>query len=57
MRACCVCGAHLNDDHVHRHEDPGWKPAYDDFEGALEGYETATAPTVVALDKQEKKTT
>lgn len=54
MRACRVCGAHLNDDQLHWHETPGWKPDYDDFEGALKGYETVGADrsAIAALNEQ-----
>jgi hypothetical protein len=36
---CAVCGAARPGERPHKHELPGWKPRYDDFEGALEGYE------------------
>lgn len=38
--SCTVCGAVGLGNQRHKHERPGWKPRYDDFEGALEGYET-----------------
>jgi hypothetical protein len=43
VRLCKVCGAHLNSENRHRHEDADWRPKYDDLEGALEGYETVPA--------------
>lgn len=35
---CTVCGAHMDSNYQHRHEDPVWKPAFDDLEGSLDGY-------------------
>lgn len=37
---CSVCGAALSMGYRHKHENRAWKPRYDDFEGALEGYES-----------------
>lgn len=44
-RSCRVCGAATARDQRHKHEVRGWKPKYDDFEGALEGYECTAEPT------------
>lgn len=38
--ACKKCGGALQMGYRHKHERPGWTPRYDDFEGALEGYES-----------------
>lgn len=40
MRCCSKCGAITGADQRHKHENPHWRPPYDDLEGCLEGYET-----------------
>lgn len=49
IRKCVVCGAHLGAGQMHRHEDPDWRPLYDDFEGALEGYGTVGRPILAKI--------
>lgn len=49
-----MCGAVTGDDMCHKHEIKNWQPQFNDFEGALEGYETVpiqrTVPYVFELD-------